>query len=269
MLHLSRGNYLTPTAAQRRTPSVRIIETTYTLGQSLPRHSHDHVYMVVMISGVLRETALGRNHDMTRGCFVFNSAGESHHNTVLAPGTRCLNVEFSPACLATLREAALAPRDRVVYARAGAAIGAVGRLYSAVLDPLSDLEIEESLAELLATTAPAGAGPAAHAPRWLPPVIERLCSGSNRERSLDALAAAAGLHRAHLCRAFRAAVGCTMGEYLRRLRADQAHRRLVSDCAPPALAASQCGYADQSHMTRDLARRYARSPARLRSASAD
>ena len=58
--------------------------------------------------------------------------------------------------------------------------------------------------------------------------------------------------------------GCTIGEYLRRLRADRACRRLADDQAPLAAIAAECGYADQSHMTREIRRRYGRSPSALR-----
>lgn len=267
MLHLPCGNYLTPTAARRDTGAARVIETTYTLGQHLPRHAHDHVYMVVVVGGALRETALGREHVMTRGWFVFNGAGESHHDAVLARGTRCLNVELRPEFLARSRQMGLMPREGVVYGHAGAAIGAVGRLYSAVLDPFGELEVEEALTELLAGAGGDGVrARSARAPSWLPKILGMLVESGGCGIGLDALGAAAGLHRAHLCRAFRSAVGCTMGEYVRRVRADRAHRRLVIDRAAPALVAHEAGYADQSHMTRDLTHRYGRAPARLRRA---
>jgi AraC family transcriptional regulator len=263
MIKLPEGEYLTVTEARRDFPSARIIETRYTLGQRLPHHSHDHVYMVVMTSGALRESALGREHDLTRGYVVFNGAGEGHHDVVMARGTRCLNVEFSPAFVARLEAQGLPPANVVLYANVGPAIGAVGRLHSALLDPDGQLDVEEALTELVEAVL----GPRASRHddfRWLPRAIEFLHSTFRSGVLLDDMASIAGVHRTHLCRSFRTATGCTIGDYARRLRADLAYQRISTEHAPLAAIAAECGYADQSHMTREVQRCYGCSPASLR-----
>ncbi|MEK6702661.1 MAG: helix-turn-helix domain-containing protein [Planctomycetota bacterium] len=271
MLRLDPGRYLTPTAARRDLPGARIIETTYARGQCLPRHSHDSVYMVVVTSGLLRETAMSRSYDMTRGWVVLNSAGEAHHDEVLAPGTRCLNIELTPTMLANLREGFGHACEPLSYAFAGAAIGAVSRLQAAMIDPASDVEVEEAVVELaIGMWDHSGrTGQAARDFSWLARVIERLheAPATVSGVSLRALADFAGVHPTHLCRSFRAAVGCTLGEYSRRLRADAAFRRVTSTDAPLASVAQDCGFADQSHLTREFKARFGRSPARVRNAA--
>jgi len=265
MLRLDRGRYLTPTAARREVPGARIIETTYTPGQCLPRHAHEFVYMVVMVDGSLRETSMGREHDLARGWVIFNSAGESHHNEVLAPGTRCLNVELRPSLLERINGDGAVQREVVVYTHVGRAIDAVGRLYSAVCDPLGELEAEEAITDLIgAACGTRRGGEPEHQYRWLSRIIEHLHATFRGGFRLDDLARVAGVHRVHLCRSFRAGTGCTIGEYVRRLRADAAHRRLCAGDAPLASVASECGYSDQSHMTREVGRWYGRAPSRVR-----
>ncbi len=267
MLQLEQGRYLTPTAARRDVAGARIIETTYLPGQRLPRHAHDFVYMVVMIGGALRETSMGRDHDLRRGWVVFNSAGEGHHNLVLAERTRCLNVELRPQFLSRLGSAGWRAREPVVYTHVGSAIDAVGRLHTAMLDPGADAEVEEALVDLVAAAWGARESCARGHFEWLARVLEYLHDRPDADVCLDTAAAIAGVHRTHLCRSFRSALGCTLGEYQRRLRADAAHRRVIDGTAPLASIARACGFADQSHLTRDFRRRFGRAPAHLRRAA--
>ncbi len=60
------------------------------------------------------------------------------------------NNELRADFLNGLRDEGHTPREDVVYGCAGPAIDTVGRLYSAVLDPCGDLEIEEGIMDLLA-----------------------------------------------------------------------------------------------------------------------
>src|SRR5689334_6023997 len=102
MLNLEHGTYLGATGARRTFASAHVIETTYDPGQRLRRHAHHHVYLAIVTSGALRETAHRREHELSRGRIVFNDAGEEHDDLVLATGTRCLNLELRPLFLRRL-----------------------------------------------------------------------------------------------------------------------------------------------------------------------
>lgn len=75
------------------------------------------------------------------------------------------------------------------------------------------------------------------------------------------LAAAAGLSRFALARHFRACLGTSPYRYLTLRRLDRA-RDLIRSGAPLADAALACGFADQSHMTRQFKKAYGLSPGR-------
>lgn len=263
MLLLEKGNYLTATPLRRQIRGTRIVETTYTAGERLPLHSHAGPYMVVMIDGCLRETALGREYDLCRGWIVVNTSGESHRDLVIAPGTRCLNIELDTIAPQFEREG-LRPPQTVHYARITTALGAVGRLYSAVARGTADsLDAEEAITDLLSDVLCDRPQPS-KAPAWLARTIDYLHANFRSGVTLAELAGVAGVHRVHLCRAFANAVGCTVGQYARLLRDDEAHRQLTVTCSGLAQAAADCGFADQSHMTRELRARYGATPGRLR-----
>jgi AraC-like DNA-binding protein len=85
---------------------------------------------------------------------------------------------------------------------------------------------------------------------------------------LPTLAGVAGVSRFHLIRAFRKETGLTPHAWLadRRVRAA---RGLLASGRTPGEAAADCGFADQSHLTRAFKARVGVTPGRFRSASLD
>ena len=84
--------------------------------------------------------------------------------------------------------------------------------------------------------------------------------------SLGELARAVGCTPAHLARAFRGNVGCTVGEYVRRRRVDRARRLLVRSAMSVGAIAADLGFHDASHFARHFRRATNVSPAQFRAA---
>jgi AraC family transcriptional regulator len=82
--------------------------------------------------------------------------------------------------------------------------------------------------------------------------------------SLTEVAAAVGVHPAHLARCFRREYGQTVGEYARTLRLEWAAEQLALDDAPLAEIALRAGFADQSHFTRAFRQHVGVPPGRYR-----
>jgi AraC family transcriptional regulator len=78
------------------------------------------------------------------------------------------------------------------------------------------------------------------------------------------LAVGVGVHPVTLARAFRRAFGCTIGEYLRRLRIERAAEQLATGTQPLAEIALAAGFADQSHFSNVFRRRVGMSPSAYR-----
>lgn len=77
-------------------------------------------------------------------------------------------------------------------------------------------------------------------------------------------ARACGLSRGHFTSAFRVATGLTPHQWLQRYRIDKAKSLLRHPSTSIAAAASECGFADQSHLTRVFARLVGSTPAAWR-----
>ncbi len=66
---------------------------------------------------------------------------------------------------------------------------------------------------------------------------------------------------AYLARAFRAERGCTVGEYLRTVRLQNAERMLLGSTLPVGTVAQNVGYSDYNYFSRLFRERYGCSPA--------
>jgi AraC-like DNA-binding protein len=92
---------------------------------------------------------------------------------------------------------------------------------------------------------------------------EYLHANTQYDIGLDHLAAATGVDRFRLTRAFKAAYGIAPHAYLVQLRLATA-RRMLARGEQPAMVAMELGFADQSHMGRWFVRAYGLTPALYR-----
>ena len=90
-----------------------------------------------------------------------------------------------------------------------------------------------------------------------------LHANAHLDIGLDQLAAASGVDRFRLTRAFKAAYGLAPHAYLVQLRLSKARRMLASG-SQPATVAMELGFADQSHLGRWFVRAYGLTPATYR-----
>ncbi|WP_247255699.1 AraC family transcriptional regulator [Pseudomonas moorei] len=100
-------------------------------------------------------------------------------------------------------------------------------------------------------------------PRVAQKAREYLHANAQYDIGLDQLAAATGVDRFRLTRAFKAAYGVAPHAYLVQLRLAKA-RRMLAQGEHPAAVAMALGFADQSHLGRWFVRAYGLTPALYR-----
>ena len=225
-------------------------------GDALPRHEHAAAYICVVLAGGYEQSSDG-DIVCRRGTVVTHPAGHLHANRFGPEVTRCINLYFDASWMedvllaelfADYGHVQLDPRDETLIRlerEIGSHVaGSKLMVASAALD----------LAARASRYAPGDASPA-----WLNVVCEAIRHDLARAPDLMTLAAQAGVHPAHLCRAFRASTGETVGGYSRRLRLERAEDMLLG---PQSLAeiAAATGFYDQAHLTRCFRRRYGVSP---------
>jgi AraC family transcriptional regulator len=263
-LTLPRGRFFGRAFAARQVDDLGVIVTRYGAGQELPEHAHERPYLVVVAAGGYVERAGGREHRCAAGTVVLNLAGVPHSDRFLTANTEVVNVELGERWVEAVRRSA--PRPAPQYVRCAAA-AARARLLSRELqsdDAAAPLAIHGLVAELLALAVRRSHAGGRRPPHWLALVTEILRVRFAAPPSLTELAAAAGVPPARVARALRRHEGCSLGEFVRRVRAERAHAEIAGSDRPLAAIAMACGYCDQSHLTREVRRRFGTTPASLR-----
>ena len=227
-------------------------------GHGIPAFEFDQGYIAIVLDGALAKTFAREACTLTRDSVATLPPG-AVHTTAFGPSvTRVLAIRGREPTLASLVH-------RLRYAR-GTAVSALGRRLAVELQAREvswGLAAEGLVLQLIATIG-RDAASTARAP-WLRSAHELL-----HERvpdvpgSLTELAAAVGVHPAHLARSFRREYGQTVGEYARSLRLEWAAEQLALDDASLAEIALRAGFADQSHFTRAFRRHAGVTPGRYR-----
>ncbi len=119
-------------------------------------------------------------------------------------------------------------------------------------DPLTpSQELREQLSDLLQSLAREAQGATRRQPpTWLQLVLDRLHGEFRRPPAVRELAATAKVDPCHLARTFRRYRACTIGQYIRQLRLEEALCRMLGCDHRLAEIAAATGFADQAHFTR-------------------
>lgn len=198
------------------------------------------------------------------GSLITCNPGEVHDGMPLGGARRWKMLYLRPsrvaAAVSDIREGGSAAFEFMEPVMANRLLaGAFEAAYGALTDPLSEpAQAEEHLIGLLARLLrPRTARTSA------PPMVARVKARIDEQpipsATLAELAREAGVSRYQLLRGFARSYGLTPHAYMVQRRLDVA-RRLIATGAALAEAASDCGFADQSHLSRLFVRRYGLTP---------
>ena len=265
VVKLSAGSFFGRTQV-RKAPDITLVESAYRPEHSLPAHEHASAFFDLVIDGTCSERVEGRMRDRTCSTLAFHPGGEVHSSCWHGRQPRCFHVEISARLLARMR--LYSPIfDRPYCLSSGVAVRLATRLYYEFrrLDELSLLAIEGLTLELLAENARlASSTSERRSPPWLRKVRDLLHEKFTASLTLDEIAGVAGVHPAHVARVFRQIHGCSLGDYLRKLRAEFACRLLTTSDTPLVEIALAAGFSDQSHFSKVFRRQTDMSPTQFR-----
>jgi AraC-like DNA-binding protein len=232
-------------------------------------HFHDEYQVLVMLDGALRLQVNGAEYDVAPPTICAVNPGEVHAGRSDSWGWECRNF-YVPAEFAA-RVGGVIPRFAAPLIEDPAladAMAAAHKLASADAGSLkADSALVNALGMLFCTYASretASSEPASRA-------CVRRAESYLREHfaatvRLEMLAALAGLSPFHFLRVFARETGLPPHAYQTQLRLAFAKRRLA-DGAPAAIAATEAGFYDQSHLIRALRRSHGLTPAMIRRAA--
>lgn len=237
-------------------------EVVHRNGGRVPKHSHANAHIAFVLDGVFEEVCEGKLLPCQPKSVSFLAPGMVHSDHFMGK-TRSLLIELSPERLADLQT--VIRLDEPVFVQHGRASWLASNLYRESLrrDASSDLAIEGVALEILDEVARRYERHAG-APGWLRLARELINDRFADKLSHDAIAHEVSVHPVHLATMFRRHFGCTIGEYIRRLRVENACRQLCTSDLTLAEIALNAGFFDQSHFTNVFKRSVGTTPARFR-----
>ncbi len=237
-------------------------------GGELPWHHHETPTICFVLQGAFTEAWHGGSIDCTSSTLKITPAGERHCDQFSRGDVRGLLIETDDALVAAIRPYSAVLDERVSF-KDGLVPGIAWRVYEEMLrtDAAAPLALEGHLLELVASASRVrdqngGSGLS----RWLEEARERIHTDLAARPGLKGLAESVGVHPVTLARAFRRAFGCTVGEYVRRLRIERATRQLADTDLSLAEIAVTAGFSDQSHFSNLFRQHTGVSPFRFRRA---
>jgi AraC family transcriptional regulator len=236
--------------------------------REVPKHTHDLPHFILVTHGVYLTEARNCKGPCSEGTLIFNPAGTTHRDCFLGKSGRFVSISLQDGIEGLLGRSS---GDSVVLAgngirllddpliagrisrelRRGLPVGQVV-LESLGLELIGHLGELEERAELRSV------------PDWLLRLREMMQDCSVQDLGMAELARLAGVHPVYLARAHRRHFGCTPGDYLRRCRLLRVQDLLSETTQPLVDIALQCGFSDQSQMTRLFSKHFGMPPARYR-----
>jgi AraC family transcriptional regulator len=263
--HLAPGQFFGGVVRRRCEEGLVLTELVHGAARKLPAHDHEAAGVCLLLAGSYRESVGARTVELRPGAAVYHPPAYRHRDEVGEGGASFFFVELADGFAARVG-AALPPAPRVD--RRGVATALARRLRDELAgdDPAARLAREGLALELVAAFARlVGDDPL---PRWL--LLAERCLRERLEHrwSLTELAAEAGVSPVRLSRGFRRSYGESVGDRLRRLRLEAARDRLRQPASDLAAVALDCGFADQSHLTRAFRAAFGVTPGAFRARTA-
>lgn len=237
---------------EREIGGFNLTETLHPPGYTIPKHSHDQATFYILLQGSLTEFCGSRVEECRALEMMFTPAHELHSNLFHKSGGRCFVLELPEARLEQLN------RRHEFLGRSARFRGSLLSWLMLKLhqefcqvDEVSPLAIEGLAMEILSEIfRGAKRGSEARPPQWLARARGIIRGRYAESFTLSEIAAAVGVHPNHLARAFRQFFHCTVGDYVRRLRIEEAMRYLYESSLSLTEIAMAVGFSDQSHFSR-------------------
>jgi len=241
---------------------IQDVKTIVDLSRSYRQHAHHELSVVHVWSGAALAWFDGSEVQVAGECVVVIPAGVPHACNPVKPG----DWSYTLALMDTMN----LPKDRSHHILPSSP--GLRRAFSALRAGADPQAIEGLGTEILLGLRDSMAGEALLVLPHCRPGALRMVEAYLRTHSaapltLDDLGALSGISKFHLLRSFRSEYGLTPHAYLLNLRVNAARQRLRGG-AQPAQVALDCGFYDQSHLTRAFARCVGMTPAAYQKAAA-
>lgn len=266
---LASGSFFGDSCSLVATPSFQFSELQATVPErQVPRHIHESPHFILITRGAYITEARNQKGLCSSGTLIFNPAGTAHRDCFRSSKGKFLSISPGPDPAQLLGRGS--PVSLIVAGQ-GVRVLDVPLIVDRIVRELrrglepSVIILEGLGLELIGLLAGIGERTRSRmAPRWLLLAKEMIEDCAGCDLTIAELATAAGVHPVYLARAYKRYFGCSPGEYLRRCRLLRVQGLLSESDLPLVQIALQCGFSDQSQMTRSFSSSFGVPPARYR-----
>lgn len=216
-----------------------------------PEHSHENALFCLVLKGNYTETYGKKRRECLPSTALFHASDDPHAEYFHAQGGHSFIVEIEQNWIKNIRQQINFPNITADF-RNGNLPQLGAKLYREFqrFDAVSPMIIEGLMLEITGETARQTFEKKYQKPFWLKKVETYLQERFTETFSLDEIADFAGIHPVHLAQTFRKFHQTTIGNYLRRIRLENARRQLVETKKTLAEISLNNGFSDQSHFSR-------------------
>lgn len=265
-LHFASGQFY---GGARRTYASHGISVTHRVADRGPDevliHTHGDAHFVLISGGDYVSTAEGCPADRLP-VLVYNPPGTTHRDhfehgrgSYFAISLECAQAETAGCEIAL--------PDGPIYLSEIAHFASALRVARCCAVQPGGLTLDSLCHELLASMDRFARPMDQRPPSWLARVLEVLHDRHLENLSIAEVARNVGVHPVHLARSFRRHFRCTPGEFTRFCRLERAARMLTRSNRSLAEIALDCGFADQSQLSRTFTRDLGIAPGEYRRAA--
>lgn len=252
---------MTQAATETAPPPYKLFVIDYPPNDTFGKHIDFKPRISIVLSGNLREVVGKQEEIATPMSLVVKPSYVYHSNKFGPKGARLLSLEFSPQAYDQLQ--ADAPLAHWQWHREPEALRAAFQLFKQYQQGFAFDEIEDLLPDFFAALSPLP-NPKGTPPRWLDQFHQQLRQAFAQPLQVKDLAQEWGVHPVYLARIFRQYYGCSIKTFLINRRIYKAMDELTNSNKSITHIALDCGFSDQSHLTRTLRESMGESPAAFR-----
>jgi AraC family transcriptional regulator len=211
-------------------------------------HYHENPHICFLFQGGDIESRNNYSYQRKTGDIYFYYAGEKHASISRESISKHTNIEFGEIFIKkfNLSESKI---EKAVKDNLDAGF-LILKIQQEMLidDNCSHLAIQTLLLNLIDSSNSNNKNP----PQWVKLLDNLLNDRWNEQITLDELAAAIDKYPTTISKHFRKYFSCTLGEYLRKIRINKSIPLIKNTLLPLTEIALHCGFADQSHFTRNF-----------------
>jgi AraC family transcriptional regulator len=241
-LAVNQGRYLRETFELPQCNSSLYVTTHFEAADTSLPHYHDSAHLSFILNGGVFDKRKGTENERLAGDLMFFRAGEVHQSIYRQFPSRNINIELDLSFFEQNSISESYFENGAV--KSGRAKFTMLKAYREMLcgDRFSDASIEMLLLDLTEEYRDNESRP-----QWLCRAIELLHDRWNDDLSVIEIAAATGVHPKTVSKHFSRHIGCTLGEYRRRLKVERSLSLIRGSNRPLTEIAQTCGFFDQSH----------------------